>query len=176
MFDLETHEVRGKIIPWCMGWCDVEGNTHIALVGPVQLPEPMTLPNGQSITLVPDSDSAWEVFAEAVSGSDSPIYAWTGYDVSILRGSASDDVKALVEPRFHDLNATLKQSVSLPLKSTSIKPVSAYLSFEWSGYQDWFAALQDYRYWLDSDDVNVLTRACTYQRMCNRWRMCGGGW
>jgi predicted RecB family nuclease len=163
LFDLETHEVSGKIVPWCMGWGDTQGNTNIVLVAPVQLPAPMTLPDGQVIALVPDSDTAWEVLAEAVSGNDSPIYTWTGYDVGILRGSAPDPVRTLLEPRFHDLHATFTQAVSLPLKSTSIKPVSAYLGFEWFGYNDWFAAYLDYGYWLEQSDLDALTRACTYQ-------------
>lgn len=164
MFDLETHEIGGKTVPWCMGWCDTQGNTQIALVAPVQIPEPLTLPNGQAITLVPDSDCAWDVFEVAVSGSDCPIYAWTGYDVGILRGSAPAHVRTALEPRFHDLNAMLKHAVSLPLKSTSIKPVSAYLGYKWSGYEDWFAAYLDYGYWLEMDSLDALTRACTYQR------------
>jgi predicted RecB family nuclease len=164
MFDLETHEVRGRIVPWCMGWSDAQGDTNIVLVAPVQLPEPFTLPDDRVITLVPDSDTAWEVFAKGVSASDSPIYTWTGYDVGILRRVAPDPVRTLLEPRYHNLHATFTQAVSLPLKSTSIKPVSAYLGFEWSGYNDWFAAYLDYGYWLEQSDLDALTRACTYQR------------
>jgi predicted RecB family nuclease len=164
MFDLETLEVRGKTVPWCMGWCDVQGNAHIALVGPVQVPEPRTLPDGQTIAVVPDSDSAWETFAAAVSASDSPIFHWSGYDAGLLRSTAPPAVRERLEPRFHDLHATLKRAVSLPLHSTSIKTVSAYLGFPWPGYADWFAAFLDYRYWLDENNLEALTRACMYQR------------
>jgi predicted RecB family nuclease len=164
MFDLETLEIGGRTVPWCMGWCDGDGQTQIALVAPVQLPEALTLSDGQMVTLVPDSASAWEVFAEAVSGSDGPLFHWTGYDVGILRSSAPAAARARLEPRFHDLHATLKQVVSLPLKSTSIKPVSMYLGFEWPGYNDWFAAYLDYRHWLESGSLEALTRACMYQR------------
>jgi predicted RecB family nuclease len=164
MFDLETLEVGGRTVPWCMGWCDVQGNTHIALVGPVQVPEPLTLPDGQAITVVPDSDSAWETFAAAVSGRDSPVFHWSGYDASLLRSTAPKAVREQLEPRFHDLHATLKRSVSLPLHSTSIKIVSTYLGFPWPGYADWFAAYLDYRYWLDENNLEALTHACLYQR------------
>ena len=47
IFDLETLERNGRVVPWCMGWCDVEGTREIALVAPVQTPEPLTLPDGQ---------------------------------------------------------------------------------------------------------------------------------
>ncbi len=88
MFDLETREMGGRTVPWSLGWCDTEENAHIALVAPVQVPETRTLPDGQSITLAPDSDSAWDVMAAALAGDDRPIYHWTGYDSAILHGSA----------------------------------------------------------------------------------------
>lgn len=164
MFDLETHEVKGRTVPWCMGWCDVDGHTHIALVAPVQLPETTTLPDGQRVTLAPDSDGVWEVFADAVAGDDAPIYHWTGYETALLRGSAPAHVIARLEPRMADLHAALKGSLSLPLKSTSIKPVSVYFGFEWPGHQDYRAAYVDYCYWLEADNVEALMRSCTYQR------------
>lgn len=164
MFDLETVEVRGKTVPWCMGWCDTDGHSHIALIAPVQLPESMTLPDGQAITLVPDSDSAWEVLADHVARDDGPIYHWTGYDAAILRGSAPAYLTAALLPRMHDLHATIKRSVSFPLKSTSIKAVSIRLGFPWPGYNDWFAAYLDYRHWLESGQLDALVKACTYQR------------
>jgi uncharacterized protein len=162
MFDLETREARGKIVPWCMGWCDSEGQTRIVLVAPVQLPEALTLPDGQRVTLAPDSDSAWEVFAQDAAAA--PVYHWTAYDATILRGSAPADTIRRLEPRLHDLHATLKQVVTLPLKSASIKPVSMHLGFAWPGYTDWFAAYLDYQHWLDTGDLDALTRACMYQR------------
>src|SRR5690606_25647193 len=57
MFDLETLEQNGRVVPWCMGWCDVDGNTRIALVGPVQTPEELVLPDDQRVILAPDSDA-----------------------------------------------------------------------------------------------------------------------
>lgn len=164
MFDLETWEIGGRTVPWCMGWCDGDGQTHITLVAPVQLPEPLALPDGQQVTLAPDSDAAWEVFAAAVSEDSRPIFHWSGYDAAILRGSAPEYVRAQLAPRMHDLNATLKRVVSLPLKSTSIKPVSTHLGFAWPGYQDWFAAYLDYQHWLETGSLDALARACLYQR------------
>jgi len=166
MFDLETVEVRGRTVPWCMGWCDVEGNTQITLVGPVQVPESLALPDGQTVTLVPDSDSAWEVLADATrrADDDSPIYHWTGYDVGMLRSTAPPDIRQQLEPRFHDLHGLITRAISFPLRSTSIKIISAYVGYPWPGYNDWFAAYQDYAYWLEGGDMDVLARACTYQR------------
>lgn len=164
MFDLETCEARGKTVPWCMGWCDTAGATQIALVAPVQLPEPLTLADGQRVTLVPDSDTAWEVLAEAVSMQEGPLFHWTGYDAAILRGSAPAAALARLEPRMFDLHAAFKRAVSLPLGSTSIKVVSAYLGFVWPENPDWFAAYLDYQFWLESGDEAALARACAYQR------------
>lgn len=167
MFDLETVEVNGRTVPWCMGWCDTDGTTQITLVGPVQVPEPLALPDGQVITLVPDSDSAWEVLADATgchTDDASPIYHWTGYDVGMLRTTAPPDIRRWLEPRFVDLHATITRAISFPLRSTSIKTISAYLGYPWPGYNDWFAAYLDYKYWLDGGGLDVLARACTYQR------------
>lgn len=164
MFDLETYEARGQTVPWCMGWCDAAGETRIALVAPVQLPEPLTLADGQHVTLVPDSDTAWEVLAEAVAAQDGPICHWTAYDANILRGSAPAAMRARLEPRMFDLHAAFRRAVSLPLPSTSIKVVSAYLGFVWPDNPDWFAAYLDYQFWLESGDEAALARACAYQR------------
>lgn len=163
MFDLETLDTVSGVVPWCMGWCDVSGSTQIAVVAPVRFPQSLTLPAGQSVTLVPDSDTAWEVLADAVQ-QGGPIFHWTGYDVAVLRGSAPTAVRAQLEPRFVDLHAAFKRTVSLPLRSTSIKAVSVYLGFPWTGTNDWFAAYLDYRTWLDHGDMDALTRACLYQR------------
>lgn len=163
MFDLETLERNGQTVPWCMGWCDVRGQTQIALVGPVQTLETLALPGGQRVTLAPDSDSLWETLAESVAGS-APIFHWTGYDAALLRGTAPRAVRDALEPRFEDLHRHFTQAVSLPLRSTSIKAISTYLGYPWPGYNEWFAAYQDYRYWLDGGPIAALERACMYQR------------
>jgi predicted RecB family nuclease len=164
MFDLETREMGGKTVPWSLGWCDTEGNTHVTLVAPVQMPETRTLPDGQSITLAPDSDAAWDVMADTLAGDDCPIYHWTGYDSAILHGSASGRVRAALGPRMHDLHATVRRTASFPLNSTSIKPISAYLGYPWPGYNHWLAAYLDYLDWLERGTIESLMRACMYQR------------
>ncbi|NLX10822.1 MAG: TM0106 family RecB-like putative nuclease [Chloroflexi bacterium] len=161
MFDLET---LGEGIPWCLGWCDTQGRTRIALVAPVTRPQTLYLPDGQPVTLAPDPGAAWEAFADSVAAHDGPIFHWTGYDAAILDRTAPPDVKAALAPRLHDLHRTLTRTVSLPLGSTSIKTVSTYLGYSWPGYQDWFAAYEDYRRWLQTGDSDVLAQACTYQR------------
>lgn len=164
MFDLETWEYAGQVRPWCMGWCDSQANASVALVAPVQTPESLTLLDGQVITLVPDSDTAWETFAAALAGDDNPVYHWTGYDAGMLRGTAPQPCRDQLEPRFHDLHATLKHTVSFPLSSTSIKAIAPYLGFPWTGYADWFAAYLDYQEWLYNNNLEALTCACRYQR------------
>ena len=163
MFDLETLEANGKIIPWSLGWCDTQGETGIILVAPVREPEQLTLPDGRTVILVPDSDTAWLAFAEAMSGSAAPIYHWTGYDAGILRSTAPAAVRDRLEPRMRDLHRLFTRSISLPLKSTSIKAVSVYLGFPWIGTTDWFEAFQDYARWLETEDRAALARMCMYQ-------------
>lgn len=164
MFDLETLDLGGCVVPWSLGWCDSEGQTSIVLVAPVQSITRVTLLDGQAITLAPDGDTAWSVFAEAVSFPGEAIFHWTGYDAAILDSTAPSEVKAVLGLRMVDLHRIVRTTISLPLRSTSIKPVSVYLGFEWPGYQDWFAAYLDYRHWLTSGDLRALTRACMYQR------------
>ena len=65
---------------------------------------------------------------------------------------------------MHDLYRSFASCLRLPTRSLSIKIVSTFLGFEWAGYNDWFAAYADYRYWLDSGRPEVLMRACMYQR------------
>jgi len=161
MFDLETLDSG---LPWCLGWCDVHGQTSIALVAPVDHTADHTLPDGQHVTLAPDTASLWRALAQALSSSDCPIFHWTGYDSGILHATAPDDVRAALGPRMHDLHRSFSRSISLPTKSTSIKIVSTYLGYPWPGYNDWFAAFMDYRRWLEDDDLDALMRACKYQR------------
>jgi len=178
MFDLETRELGGKTIPWCMGWCDVYGSTHIALVGPVALPEPFELPDGQQVTLVPDSDTAWEAFGAAI-GADvpggPPVYHWTGYEMGILRGSAPKRLQTQIAPRLADFHKIVCRVLTFPLGSTSIKAIAAYLGFDWGGYDDWQAAFQAYMTWRETGEIEALVRACAYQRadvqsMAHVWR------
>jgi uncharacterized protein len=164
MFDLETCEVNGKTVPWCMGWCDSEGQAQIALLAPGQEPQTLILPDGQPVTLTPDVEGLWTVLADAVAGTDSPIYHWSAYDRSILRSSASPDLGEQLAPRFVDLLAVCQRTVSLPLPNLSLKAVAPYLGFPWPGHDNWFLAYLDYRSWLDQGDLEALARACTYQR------------
>lgn len=164
MFDLETLEVNRQTLPWCLGWCDKHGETQIALVAPVRQTEQLILPDQQTVTLVPDYESVWAIFAQSISASAAPIYHWTGYDVAILRSTAPDDIRQRLEPRMFDLHRVFTRAVSLPLKSTSIKAISVYLGFQWIGTNDWFEAFQDYRAWIEAGDIQALTRASRYQR------------
>ncbi|GAB4422365.1 MAG: hypothetical protein Kow00106_19570 [Anaerolineae bacterium] len=164
MFDLETCEVNGKTMPWCMGWCDSEGQAQIALLAPGQDPQTLILPDGQSVMLAADVESLWATLADAVAGTDGPIYHWSPYDRSMLNSSAPPDLCEQLAPRFVDLLAVCRRTVSLPLPSLSLKAVAPYLGFPWPGHDDWFLAYQDYQSWLDWGDLEALARACTYQR------------
>src|SRR5262245_24928336 len=162
MFDLETDPATG--IPWSLGWGNLQGETHIALVSPVAERQTITLSDERVITLVPDTDEAWRVFAEAVIEQNAPIYHWTGFDAGVMKKNAPDDVKSLLLHRMHDLHRSFTQTVKLPLHSTSLKVVSAYFQFRYSGYESWEMAYHDYRSWLINGNLSRLARACAYQR------------
>ncbi len=164
MFDLETLEAGGRTLPWCLGWCNPAGETQIALVAPVDAVESCVLPDQQRLTLAPDYETLWLVFADAMAARSAPIYHWTGYDAAVLRSTAPEPVRRQLEPRLHDLHRLFTRSFSLPLKSTSIKTVSVHLGFEWVGTNDWFQAFLDYKQWVETADLAALTRACRYQR------------
>jgi predicted RecB family nuclease len=113
---------------------------------------------------VPDKDAAWQVFAEALSDSNCPIYHWTGFDASVMRGTAPADVRQQLEGRMHDLHRSFKQSVKFPVDGNSLKVVARYLKFDWAEYDAWDAAYWDYQRWLRHDDVEALARSCNYQQ------------
>lgn len=163
MFDIETDPYSG--IVWCIGWTDDQGSSDIALVAPqVSQPQRYVLHDHHSITLVPDSDSAWEVFAQGIASNQKPVFHWTGFDAGVMNKTAPEHVKAALAHRLVDLHHLVNQSVRFPVKGTSIKVLSGYLDFKYSVYEAWDAALNDYNLWLSRADEAALSRACSYQR------------
>lgn len=163
MFDIETEPMTG--IVWCIGWSDDQGNSDVALVAPhVSRPRRYRLSDQREIILVPDSDAAWETFAQHVGHCTKPIFHWTGFDAGVMRGSAPDTVKEALTHRLFDLHKIVNQSVKFPVKGTSIKTIAGYMDFKYTAYQAWDAAFNDYNLWLSREDVDALTRACSYQR------------
>lgn len=161
-FDLETIPYNG--MPWSLGWSDESGAVQIALVAPGVAAHTLDLHDGQRVTVVPDSDSAWRVFVESVSRDGRPIYHWTGFDAAIMRVTAPQDVKARLLDRMHDLHHSFNQSVRLPVSSTSLKVIARYFRFDWTGSDFWQDAYFNYVGWLRGGDVRLLAEACTYQR------------
>jgi predicted RecB family nuclease len=162
MFDIETDPMTGAV--WCLGWGDADGTVQVALVGDVREPEKLTLTDESVITVVPDSEAVWRVFAENVSHSNSPLYHWTAYDASMMRKTAPEKVVEQLNHRLHDLHYTFNQSVKFPIFGSSLKTAAAYLGFKWSVYEAWDQAFNDYQSWLATGDVSLLTQACAYQR------------
>jgi predicted RecB family nuclease len=163
MFDIETDPYTGVV--WCIGWCDDTGKSEIALVAPhISQPTPFTLLTGETITLVPDADRAWETFALGVIGDNRPIFHWTNFDATMLRKTAPEVVRDWVGHRLYDLHQIVNQTVKFPVKSTSIKAIAGYLQFRYAVYEAWDAAFNDYQLWLSRDDLTAITRACAYQR------------
>ena len=162
MLDIEGDPYTDPQIPWCWGLSDTDGNATLIVVWPGHHSTTITLKNGQSVETVPDHAAGWRRVA-ALCGAGAPVYHWSGYDAGSLHKTAPPDVIDALGSRMHDLNRTLKDTVALPLRSTSIKVVAPYLGFDWSGYQDWSAAWQDYRQWLKTGDLDALTRSLGYQ-------------
>lgn len=157
-FDIETHPKTGDI--WSIGWSDHEGETFVVLVNP--LAKAIT-PLTQTIITVPDTDSAWEYFAESVCANQRSIMHWTGFDAGVMKKTAPRNVVFRLEKRLFDLHHAFKRTVQIPAQGTSLKTVAAYMGFRWSGYQDWFMAFQDYQHWLMTGDESRILSACAYQ-------------
>lgn len=166
MFDLETEPDTAE--PWSLGWSDLDGRSHIAIVADEWPRGPLALPDGTTVTIVPSNDAAWHTLAASAAEALCPIYHWTGYDSGIMHRFAPDEVKEQLAPRMHDLHATFRRSVILPQKSTSLKPVARFLGFDWpegaEGGLGWWIAYRDYLSWRYDGDVEALARACRYQR------------
>jgi predicted RecB family nuclease len=161
-FDIETHPQTNQI--WSIGWGRGLDDLHmVVVVEALRRVDALTLPTGQTVMLAPDTDSAWRVFAEGVSGDAEPVLHWTGFDSGVMRATAPRDVVAALDRRLGDLHADFKRSVAIPARGTSLKTVAAHFGFAWSAYADWFAALRDYERWLATDDVRALERAAAYQ-------------
>jgi len=162
MFDCETDGF--SLVPWCFGWADSDGALHTAVVSERRRSDYVTLVDGSEVMLVPNSDVLWELFAAMTTSDGCPIYHWGHFDRGVLRGTAPYDVRDQLEDRLHNLHETFKRTVKFPRSGTSLKTVAAHLDFTWSSYQDWMAAYRDYRYWLESGDIEALSRACSYQQ------------
>jgi predicted RecB family nuclease len=161
-FDIETDPYTQQV--WSIGWSDAAGNLGLLIVAPHQRgTRTLTLPDGRLVALVPDTDTAWRYFADAVSPNEQHIAHWTGFDAAVMRGSAPHEVTARLDLRLHDLHHTFKRTVQIPAHGTSLKTVSAYLGFDYAVYQDWSMAYNDYRRWLATDDARHLMQACAYQ-------------
>jgi predicted RecB family nuclease len=163
-FDIETRPNEyGETEVWSIGWCCSDAALKVVIVAEVNRVTALALPNQQNITLVPDAETAWRVFAEGVAGIDCPIFHWTGYDAGVMRKTAPGEVTQQLGSRLHDLCKLFDDAVKLPVKGVSLKPVARHLGFEWHGYDDWFAAYLDYNRWLRTGNLHALASACAYQ-------------
>lgn len=120
------------------------------------------LPDGSRITIIPDSDAGWRLVA--ATGQNQPVYHWSGYEMDVLRKTGPPDAVAALENRLHDLHRTFKQTVTIPVRGTSIKKVGPYLGYHWPNGVSALTAWTDYQAWLLDNDKEALARACAYQR------------
>jgi len=162
MLDLETRLDDGRV--WCFGWQGVSGRTEAAIVDAYCEMDDLTLPDGEVIHIIPDSDTGWRLVAAAALELPGPVYHWGSFQKGVLRGSAPADVIAALDHRLLDLNRTFRQTVAVPVRGTSIKKVAPYLGFYWPDGADVFAAWADYNRWLQDGDALALARACAYNR------------
>jgi predicted RecB family nuclease len=190
MLDIETRLDNGD--PWCFGFMDTGGAAQVAVVASHFSPHPPTpspsrrggedgsdsplrlrggagdafptydLPDGQRILIIPDSDAGWRLVA--ATGGSQPVYHWSGYEMEVLRKTGPPDAIAALENRLHDLHRTFKQTVTIPVRGTSIKKVGPYLGYHWPPGATAFSAWADYQAWLLDNDKEALARACAYQR------------
>jgi uncharacterized protein len=161
MFDLETDPYTQ--LPWSWGWVDAQGEAHVLITAEGRRSQVVALPDGRTVMVVSDKDTAWQVFAESVGVNGCPIYHWTGFDAGVMRATAPYHVREKLEERMHDLHRSFKQSVKFPVNGNSLKVVARYLNFEWAEYDAWDAAYWDYQRWLRHGDLEALARSCNYQ-------------
>jgi predicted RecB family nuclease len=162
MFDLETRMDDG--VPWCFGWQVGDGPFQVAIVDAYCEMPRLKLRGGVEVNFVPDSDTGWQIFADAISAVPGPIYHWSGFELTVLRKTAPRDVIEALDQRLHDLHRTFKRSCVLPMRGTSIKKVAAYLNFQWPVGSDAISAWVDYQRWLRDSDADALAQACAYNR------------
>lgn len=162
MLDLETRLDDNEV--WCFGWQGVEGGVQVAVVAKRFDGDSLALPDGQTIHIIPDSDTGWRMVAEAAAQMPGPVYHWGAFEQGVLRASAPRDVIEALQDRMHDLNRTFRKSFALPLRSTSIKTVAPYFGFAWPEGANALTAHDDYRAWLLDNDRAALARACAYNR------------
>ncbi|MBI5667917.1 MAG: TM0106 family RecB-like putative nuclease [Chloroflexi bacterium] len=162
MLDLETRMDDGGV--WCFGWQGADGQTRVAIVDAYCDADSLTLPDGQVIIMIRDSDEGWRLVADAASELPGPVYHWGSFEKGVLRSTAPTDVVRALDDRLHDLNRTFRQTMALPVRGTSIKKVAPYLGFHWPEGTDAFTAWADYNAWLLDGNARRLARACAYNR------------
>lgn len=162
MFDLETRLDNGQ--PWCFGWLEPGGTFRAAVVNAYCDSGPLSLSNGATITIVPDSDTGWRMFADAAEHYPGPIYHWSGFERSVLRATAPGVVTDALFERLHDLHRTFRQTCVLPVRGTSIKVVAGYLGLTWPDSSSALTAWSDYLAWLQEGDDDRLACAIAYNR------------
>ncbi len=161
-FDIETIPFQKPV--WSIGWAAEGEPVQVVIVDSVHKSKQLKLPDGGTIALVPDANSAWRYFAESVSNSEAPIFHWTPYDATNLKNEAPIEVRDLLLPRLHDLCKSFDRAVKLPIRGVSLKTVGVHLGFAWRGYESWLAAYRDYQKWLTNRDLKALESACEYQQ------------
>lgn len=163
MLDLETRLDNGA--PWCFGWLGPDGVFAAAVVDAYCDPGPLALPGGAAITIVPDSDSGWRLFAAAAARQPGLICHWSAFERTVLKATAPADVSAALLDRLHDLHRTFRQTCALPVRGTSIKVVAGYLGLRWPEGTSALSAWGDYQAWLLDGDGARLARAAAYNRV-----------
>jgi predicted RecB family nuclease len=163
MLDIEGDPTSLPQIPWCFGWCDVEGRAEVIVVMPGAPERPLSVHNDTAIITVPSHAAGWARVERASDQHGGPVYHWSGYDAGSLRATAPRSIRSRLLPRMHDLHKSFTGCVTIPRKSTSIKVIADYLGYAYQGYQDWEAAWNDYCNWRTTGDTTALLRATAYQ-------------
>jgi uncharacterized protein len=163
MLDLETRLDNGA--PWCFGWLEPGGVFQAAVVDAYSDPGPLALPDGLCVTIVPDSDTGWRLFADAAARHPALICHWSAFERTVLKATAPADVTGALLDRLHDLHRTFRQTCALPARGTSIKVVAGYLGLRWPESTSALTAWSDYQAWLLDGDSARLARAIAYNRV-----------
>jgi predicted RecB family nuclease len=165
MLDIETCLNPWEIgVPWSFGWVDGKGEAYVAMVGFSGDFDAVSLPDGNTVYMIPNFRAGWRLIAEISQPHSGHVYHWTAYETGVLKQTGTPDAQDSLIPRMHDLHATFKRSVALPVRGRSIKTVAAFLKYQYPPESNYAQAWNDYNRWRETGDTHALARAAAYQR------------
>lgn len=122
---------------------------------------PLTKPYHDRVVVTYSAVDAWQAALDAVPDG-APILHWTGFDSGVMRQTAGEPARSLLDARMVDLHALVKNAIAFPLRSRSLKVVAPYVGFQWRAYDRWDLALMDFQRWVLNGDRASFMQMLAY--------------